>query len=241
MSSSIPLPLPSPGVGARRKGPKTLPKLPLSIFTPPNTGSSEKFPLPPSPDSLQPSAIADANVIAPGGDLSKWEREAAEVLDDKASGVIVSLRGTDPKDIEKAIKSYVQAIGIDNHLIDHLCRLSTSSSAAPVLAILVPFNLEEGVPTEPPAYLATTSTSGPRIVLSAVYSRLSTPAVDALRWAIERGFTVDLDIETNLRAGEGAWEDLEELLTKSIPDSPKGNIIICTSAVVSARQSSFVA
>ena len=95
----------------------------------------------------------------------------------------------------------------------------------------MPYNLEDGAPTSPPAYLEHSSMPGPRIVLSAVYTKYSAPAVDALRWAIEKGFTVDLSIETNLRAGEGAWEDLEELLNKSLPDpssdSQPAKIIIC--------------
>lgn len=51
-----------------------------------------------------------------------------------------------------------------------------------------------------------------------------------MKWAFERGFTVDMSIETNLRAGEGAWEDLEELLTQARPEEwkdTKGKVILC--------------
>lgn len=105
--------------------------------------------------------------------------------------------------------------------------MGTSASATPILAILVPFKLEDGVPTEVPAYLRDASTLEPRIVLSAVYTKYSDAVVGALRWAVEQGFTIDLAIETNLRAGQGAWEDLEELLTKAIPEPSKAHIVLC--------------
>ena len=106
-------------------------------------------------------------------------------------------------------------------------RLRSSTSPTPAVAILVPFSLDQGVPAEPPAYLSAPSTAGPLIVLSTVYARYTPSGVEALRWALEKGFTIDIDIETNLRAGEGAWEDLEEFLTKAIPTAFTGKIILC--------------
>lgn len=97
-----------------------------------------------------------------------------------------------------------------------------------MLAVLVPFSLDEGAPAAPPAYLAAPPSAGPAIVLSAVYTRYTPQSVEALQWALARGFTVDIDIETNLRAGEGAWEDLEEFLVKAIPASHPGKIVLCT-------------
>ena len=105
MSTGLP-PMPlSPGVGARRKGPKTLPKLPLSVFTPPPTGSSDNFPRPPSPSTIHPEKVIDAHVVSPGGDLSKWQQETGQVLSGKLAGAVVSLAGTEPSEIEKAITS----------------------------------------------------------------------------------------------------------------------------------------
>lgn len=63
--STIPATPPSPGVGARRtKGPKNLPKLPLSAFSPPNSGVSDSFPLPASPSTVHPDRVVDASVAS---------------------------------------------------------------------------------------------------------------------------------------------------------------------------------
>ena len=104
MSAELP-PVPaSPGVGVRRKGPKGLPKLPLSAFSPPPSGSSDSFPRPPSPSTIHPAKVIDAHVVAPGGDLSKWQQEISQALSGKLAGAAVSLSGTEPSDIEKAIQ-----------------------------------------------------------------------------------------------------------------------------------------
>ena len=92
----------SPGVGARRKGNKQHPTLPLSAFTPPNTGTSDRFPLPPSPSAIQPEGIVDAHVIAPTGDLSSWKSQAGQNLGGRIRGVVVSLHGAE--DVEKVVQ-----------------------------------------------------------------------------------------------------------------------------------------
>lgn len=86
MAASLPPPPPSPGVGARRKGPKALPKLPLSAFSPPNTGVSENFPLPPSPSTVHPDRVVDASVRGP---LAAWKKQTGETLEKRAKGVVV--------------------------------------------------------------------------------------------------------------------------------------------------------
>ncbi|KAH9176611.1 hypothetical protein EDB89DRAFT_2112590 [Lactarius sanguifluus] len=73
---------PSPGVGARRKGPKSLPTLPLSAFSPPNTGVSDNFPLPPSPSTVHPDSVIDASVR---GSIPEWKKQTAGPLDGRAS------------------------------------------------------------------------------------------------------------------------------------------------------------
>ncbi|KAI0700893.1 hypothetical protein BC835DRAFT_1404707 [Cytidiella melzeri] len=214
MSTPAPLQVPpSPGVGVRRKGPKSLPRLPLSAFSPPNTGTSEQFPLAPSPSTVYPATVLDAQV----SESNQAFAAAAAIPEVNVEGIVVSLAEKRTEDIPAALES-----------------IHSSPSTPPVIAVLVPFSLEDGIPTSTPAYLSgmppspasPSSPAAPTIVLSAIYTRFSPSAVAALKWALEQGYSVDLSIETNLRAGEGAWEDLEELLSNAIPEKPRGKIIL---------------
>ncbi|KAI0070714.1 hypothetical protein K474DRAFT_1574549, partial [Panus rudis PR-1116 ss-1] len=204
---------PSPGVGARRRGPKgqLLPTLPLSAFSPPNTGTSEQFPLAPDPTTINPQKVIDANVRVPGGDLSQWKKEIGKALEpEKIGGIVVNLTGTPEDEIEKTVKE-----------------LSASSSSENIIAILVPFSLENGAPSTTPSYLSTTS--NPPVVLATTYKGPSPKSAAALRWALENGFTVDLDIAANLREGEGGWEALESLFGEAVPHgspTPGGKVIL---------------
>jgi hypothetical protein len=76
---------------APRKFPKDLPKLPLSAFTPPNTGTLESFPVPPSPNSLQPAKVIDANVVSKDASYSQWKKEAGQALGSKIRGIVLAL------------------------------------------------------------------------------------------------------------------------------------------------------
>jgi len=82
------------GVGARRKGgPKAIPRLPLSAFTPPNSGTGESFPLPLSPGTVHPEAVLDAGVIT--RDLESWKASLGSNLDKSISGVVLALDSAD--------------------------------------------------------------------------------------------------------------------------------------------------
>ncbi|KAI8994053.1 hypothetical protein BD414DRAFT_271653 [Trametes punicea] len=200
----------SPSVGARRKGPKDLPKLPLSAFTPPNTGTSDKFPLAPSPSSLQPQEVIDAHVIAPRGDLSSWKSQVGQNLGGRVRGVVLSLHGTDPAEAETLVQE-IQS--------------SASKFSTPVLAIAVPFVLEDGAPTSPPSYLASASSSKPAIVLTTTFKQSSPKAIKALAWVLTRGFTVNIDVQSDLQQ-ESGWDSLEEVLTKATASSEANGKII---------------
>lgn len=83
-----------PGVGARRKGgPKAIPRLPLSAFTPPNSGTGEKFPLPPSPGTVHPDAVVDTAVTT--RDLDAWTAGLGASLGKRISAVVLALDGAD--------------------------------------------------------------------------------------------------------------------------------------------------
>ena len=107
MSSALPPVPPSPGVGARRKGPKALPTLPLSAFSPPSTGVGEQFPLPPDPNTIHPDKVIDAHVIAPSGELSTWHGEIDETLKGKINAAVLSLHGAEPSEVEGLLQKYV--------------------------------------------------------------------------------------------------------------------------------------
>ncbi|KAF5370673.1 hypothetical protein D9758_002021 [Tetrapyrgos nigripes] len=186
---SIPPTPPSPGVGLRRKGPKALPKLPISAFSPPNSGTSEQFPLPPSPSTVHPESVIDANVKTQS-DLSKWHQEVSQsdILRDRIGGLVVLLRSADQNTLSKVLES---------------------KSIAPFFTVSVPFSLEEAQPPSLPIL----SSSPIPISLSTVFTESSSMAVTNLRWALEQGRPVDIDIQTDLT--DTIFESLEDLLAKA--------------------------
>lgn len=80
--------------------PKPRPRLPLSVFTPPSSATSDAF-LVPSPTIDHPTSVIDANVIVRDGDLTltQWKKEAGQVLCGRLTGVVLSLPGADLEEI----------------------------------------------------------------------------------------------------------------------------------------------
>ncbi|OBZ67193.1 hypothetical protein A0H81_12877 [Grifola frondosa] len=167
------------------------------------------FPLPPSPSTLQPDEIIDAHVVAPDGDLQHWKTQAGQTLGGRIRGVVLSLHEKEPAATTQVVE-----------------RLMAETSDTPILAIAVPFVLEDGVPTSLPSYLSSNSPSKPSIVLSSAFTKSSPEAIAALSWAFAEGYTIDIDVQCNIR-DEGGWEAFEDFLTKAtgVPD-PKGKIVI---------------
>ncbi|PIL33939.1 hypothetical protein GSI_03647 [Ganoderma sinense ZZ0214-1] len=200
----------SPGVGARRKDPKQLPTLPLSVFTPPNTGTSDKFPGQPSPSTLHPEEIIDAHVLNASGDLAGWKSETGQTIGGRVRGIVLSLHGAQETDVEKVVQDAASA-----------------SSSTPILAIAVPFKLEDGAPASPPPYLASGSSSKPTIALTTTFTKPSQAAIDALSWALAQKFTVNIDVQSDLQQ-EGGWEALVDLITKATasPGAKKGKTVL---------------
>jgi hypothetical protein len=116
---------PSPGVGARRKGPKSLPTLPLSAFSPPNTGVSDNFPLPPSPSTVHPDSVVDASVR---DSIPEWKKQTVGSLDGRVSAVVVKAGDGELEGLES----------------------QASQAGVTVLAASIPLDLESGtIPTIP--------------------------------------------------------------------------------------------
>ena len=112
--SSIPPTPPSPGLAQRRKGPRMFPKLPLSAFSPPATGTSDTFPLPPSPATAHPTTIVDANVAATPSQLAQWKEDVGQSLSSRIGAVVLSLQGKDDE-IDKILKEYVHRWDPSSH------------------------------------------------------------------------------------------------------------------------------
>jgi hypothetical protein len=90
----------------RRKGP-IIPLLPLSVFSPPNSGTSDRFPLPPSPSTVHPIDVVDAHVITPRGDLAQWKKETSLVMSGRIRGIVLSLSNSDPDDLSSVLAQFV--------------------------------------------------------------------------------------------------------------------------------------
>ncbi|KZP18695.1 hypothetical protein FIBSPDRAFT_791574 [Athelia psychrophila] len=195
-----------PSVGMRRKGLKTLPKLPLSAFS--HTGTSEQFPLAASPSTINPDQVIDAHVVAPTGDLVQWKKEAGEALEKRIGGVVLSLQGTEEADIEKTIA------GLE------------STGDLPVLSVLVPFSLDAAPPSDMPSYV--TGSKVP-ISLSTTFVKNGTESVAALAWALQNSRSVDIDIRSDLATNDPLWDGFEDMLTAATkPEEGKklGSIIL---------------
>lgn len=88
-----------------------------------------------------------------------------------------------------------------------------------------------------PAYLSNANQKLP-IVLSTSFTKNTPAAAEALKWALEKGFSVDIDVQTNLKDSDSEWETLEDLFAKAMPHEsedpapkPKGKVVLCTLSV----------
>ncbi|KAJ6625534.1 hypothetical protein B0H10DRAFT_2001783 [Mycena sp. CBHHK59/15] len=202
--ATIPTPPTSPGVGNRRKGPKALPRLPLSAFSPPNSGTSERFPLPPSPSAIHPEFVVDAHVFVDGdASLALWKKEAGQALRGRIGGVVLSLPETDPEKFVTALQQ--------------------EDPGVPVLSLLVPFKLED-VQHEMPSWISGLSIP---TSLSTSISKSTPEAVASLKWALSQGRPVDIDVRVAL--SDTAFDGFEDLLAKATADLPSVPPIIISS------------
>jgi len=175
----------------RRKFPKDLPKLPLSAFTPPNSSALESFPLPPSPSTLQPTQVIDANVASNDINYSQWKKEAGKTLGSKIRGIVLALPASE---INAGLKE-----------------LESSSTESQVLSVIVPFDLEG-----PDHTIEVLMTSSTPISLSTVFTKSSPECIKGLHWALNRGRPVDIDIQATL--SDSLLEGFEDMITSASAD-----------------------
>ncbi|EJD02996.1 uncharacterized protein FOMMEDRAFT_84801, partial [Fomitiporia mediterranea MF3/22] len=187
------------GVGSRRKGPKSHPKLPLSVFTPPTSGASDRFPLPPSPSAVHPTTVTDSHVI----DINTWKSESEGVFSSKADGIVV------PTNNIEAINGYTL-----------LERFSDTSS---ILAASIPLPAETGTIESVPTSAAASSV---RIHFSATLDKSSPALIETIAHALKQGRIVDLHCDLG-QTGSG-WEVLENLIEKTMEaqEARKGKLVL---------------
>lgn len=91
----------------KASGRRAAPKLPLSLFTPPNSSAAGHFPLAPSPSAVHPESVIDGQVVLKAGaDLAKWKDEVEEVLSGRLKGIVIAVQteaGSEEKAAHEAI------------------------------------------------------------------------------------------------------------------------------------------
>ncbi|KAH8828070.1 hypothetical protein DL96DRAFT_1555594 [Flagelloscypha sp. PMI_526] len=173
----------APRVGQRRKG-VNLPKLPLSAFSPPNSSASEKFPLPASPTTTHPPTTVDGNVYILNNDAA-LSRWKTEAGPNLASRISGVVVSAPDEDL-----------GLQRAMcLSFLSQfLSVWRTAQPTL----------------PDYAGKTSLP---ISLKTTYKASGESAIASLRWALEQGHPVDIDVQTDI--SDANLEAFEELITKA--------------------------
>jgi len=177
---------------AHRKGPK--PTLPLSAFSPPNTGTSDRFPLSSSPSTLHPVRVVDTHVLT---SLDQWKIDAGSDLLSRTDSIVLSV-----KDLQQI----------------------PQSTPADILSVIVPLDLESGIPDPVPAFLGTGQK--PPITISTVFKDTNPNQTKAIQWALSKGLVVHVDVQCDLINGQQGWEALEELVTSCSTGENKGALVI---------------
>lgn len=200
-------PIPSPGLASgRRKGPRNPPKLPLSAFSPPNTGTSDAFPLPPTWSTVVPVGIIDAHlrISATVDGVNHYKDNIGQLVLEKIKGVVLTIDNQLSDDIADLVQGLPQRIDLQ------------------ILSVSVPFPLNGTPPTEPPSCLLGTN---PPITLSTTFTSAAPEAITNLRWALEHSRVVDVDVQSDVMAsvaigGSSLYDTFEDLLTKATSPGP---------------------
>ena len=195
------------------------PALPLSVFTPPATGTADRFPFPPSPTSVSAQTIVDANVVVTSTDLTQWTSEATAELKDKISGVVLLVKADYVQQlVEKCVSDQFISTLSETDLG---LRLEPKIFDIPILSVSVPFSIENGSPVGIPSPFKVP------ISLSVVYSKQTPEVVEALTWALGNGHIVDVDVQ--FTTDDKSYDSLEESLSTASKDAnPESAIVMCS-------------
>jgi hypothetical protein len=218
--ASIPTDSTPTSLGSRRSKPaKPIPRLPLSAFSPPSSGTGERFPLPPSPTTVHPQAVYDASVTISSIDaLTAYSAALGNSLSTRLSGVVVSVPESAVGSVDQmCVITFLIEMGLS--VLTLLLAFSISSSKVPVLAISVPLSDSS----------ASTSAANVKVVSNTAFTRTSSELVQSVKGALSGG-VVEINVKSDLSSDAG-WEALEEFLTAvlegSDPEATKPAIVLC--------------
>ena len=101
--------------------------------------------------------------------------------------------------------------------------------AIKTLSVVAPIDLHQGPPAEVPKFA-----SNIKVSLSVPFVKNSIQLVNGVKWALEEGYVVDIDVRATVNENGEGWEGLEELLsavTGSEENGSKpvlrGSIVLC--------------
>lgn len=88
----------------RRKG-KEIPRLPLSAFSPPNTGTSDTFPIPPTPSLIVPTGVVDSHLQFSLDAAGGYGTDIGHLEPAHRRAVVLSSRGHSAEAIVNSLQS----------------------------------------------------------------------------------------------------------------------------------------
>ncbi|KAG1881423.1 hypothetical protein C8R48DRAFT_766456 [Suillus tomentosus] len=189
-------PLPSPGLASGRRRPKNLPSLPLSAFSPPSTGTSDMFPLPPTPSALFPGEVIDAHLRS-----DALERAGLDLAGTEVAGAVLLLN--DPSMPEGLLQSSL-------------------TQNVRILSVATPFELS-AIPSDYPDH--SESFGIPQSFYTSYAASHEAPearsqAIETLRWAFSNSRLVDIDVQSDIMSNVAKYEAFEDLLMKATAELP---------------------
>lgn len=207
----------TPSLNARRgKTAKPIPRLPPSAFSPPNSGTGERFPLPPSPATVHPQTVLDSSATISSIDaLTAYSAALGSSLSGRLSGVVVSIPESSVESVDQLYVNTVYSEGFDVLIAFNY---SISSSKVPIVAISVP--LSDSTPT--------LKSGNVKLVSNTTFTQTSATLVQSVKTALAKG-VVEINVKSDLDTDAG-WEVLEEFLTSILegtdPEATKPAIVL---------------